>query len=154
MKPLLLTLLFLLPALPAFAADEPHAGHDHDKKIRGPHGGRILEVDDYHAEVYVNPERRVAVFFYDEDMQPVELSEASGEIIAQAADRKKLPLAKEKDYLLTADALPEGEGYQLVVRLKPTAASGFNNQRFVYDAAMCGGCKLAEYACICEGHDH
>ena len=63
---LLLTLLF---AGSVFAEE----GHDH-APIKGPHGGKVLEVADVHIEFFVTPERIVEVRFFDEKMRPLSVT--------------------------------------------------------------------------------
>lgn len=159
MKTLLSTLLVILPLLTVQAED----GHDHDHKaedhaahdkIRGPQGGRILELDDRHVEVFVTPERKVAVFFYDNKMKPISMPEVAGEVIAQASPRKKLALGQKDNSLISEETIPEGDGYQFVIRLRPNPDAKYTNFRFLYDSSFCKGCELAEYACVCEGHNH
>lgn len=125
-----------------------------EAKTRGPHGGRIIETSPGHAEVLITPEQTVAVYFYDDAMKPVDLPEAEVEIITQTTPRQKFSLAHQKDFFTSQDSVSADGGYQVVVRLKTKPVENYTNHRFLYDTAICGGCKLQEYACHCEDHQH
>ena len=159
---LALALLVTL-TLTACKQDE-HAGHDHKpgephadaktkaaKPLAGPTGGKLLDNTAPRAEFFIGADRRVTVTFYDAQLKPVP---ASGQVIAVTAEPKsgKVTLTMEaKDgAFVSTGALPEGEGYNLIVQVKAAADATPQNFRLVLDLGECGGCKLKEYACICD----
>ena len=54
------------------------------------------------------------------------------------------------DVLTSAEALPAGDGYLIVVQIKANPAGKTQNFRITYHAERCGECQRAEYACTCE----
>lgn len=137
-------------------AEKGHEEHSHgDEKIAGPHGGRVIELAEGHLEFYATSERLIEVYFYDSSMEPSTSSKAQIQVIAQSeAGSQKYDLTLREGAFRSSDPLPEGNNYPLVVRVKTTPESSFQNLRFLYNSSICGGCNLAEYACTCEGHDH
>jgi len=132
--------------LPAFAAEK----HDH-KHLATPKGGRLLDKTEPHAEFVVEKDRTVTINFYSEEMKPVAATTHSVTVQADAKSGKaKLEFEKKGDSLVSKTALPEGDGYNVVVQLKQTAEAKPGNLRFKLDMATCGECKRAEYACVCE----
>jgi hypothetical protein len=82
-------------------------------------------------------------------------------VIAEAKTGKAtLEFEKSGEAFVSKAALPEGDGYRVVVQIKNDAAAKPQNFRIDYHSEICGGCKLAEYACVCEhaaegsGHSH
>jgi hypothetical protein len=97
-------IIFTLAATIAFAADD----HDH-KTIRGPKGGKVLETEPLHAEFLVQPDKKVSITFYDEDMKPVPPKEQIVKVIAEATTGKvTLEFEKTADGFLSKTAVPEG----------------------------------------------
>lgn len=159
--PLAVALLAVV-ALSACKKDE-HAGHNHGpgeghgakpkaaKPLAGPKGGKLLENTAPRAEFVIGADRRVTVSFYDAQLKPVP---ASGQVVAVSAEPKsgKVTLTMEaKDGAFASkEPLPDGEGYNLIVQVKATAEATPQNFRLVLDLHECGGCKLKEYACICD----
>ncbi|HEY5743734.1 MAG TPA: hypothetical protein VIS99_14465 [Terrimicrobiaceae bacterium] len=145
-------------ATAAFSADD----HGH-KVIPGPKGGKVLETEPLHAEFFVQPDKKVSITFYDESMKPVAPGEQLVKVIAEAPSGKAtLAFEKTSDAFVSTTALPEGDGYRIVVQIKQTADAKPQNFRIDYHTEICGECKRAEYACICasegggkhEGHAH
>lgn len=148
--------------LSACKKDE-HAGHNHGpgeghgakskaaKPIAGPKGGKLLDNAAPRAEFLIGADNRVTVSFYDAQLKPVPVS---GQVVAVTAEPKsgKVTLTMEaKDgAFVSKEALPDGEGYPLVVQVKATADATPQNFRLTYDLHTCGGCKLKEYACTCD----
>lgn len=133
-------------ALPAIAADN----HNHNHKAT-PKGGRLLDKTEPHAEFVVEEDRRVTINFYNEEMKPVAATTQSVIVFAVAKDgRQKLEFVKKGDALVSEAQLPEGDGYNVIVQFRQTASDKPQNLRFKLDMAVCGECKRAEYACICE----
>ena len=133
-------------ALPSLAADK----HDH-KHIATPGGGRLLDKTEPHAEFVVEKDRTVTIHFYNHDMKPVAVTTQSVTVIANAKQKATIEFEKKGDVLVSKTKLPDGEGYNLVVQFKQTAEAKPQNFRFKFDLSVCGGCKRAEYGCIC-GH--
>ncbi|MEM6883937.1 MAG: hypothetical protein AAF571_02820 [Verrucomicrobiota bacterium] len=127
----------------------------HEEKIKSPNGGRMIELEPYHVEFYATPERMIQVRFYDHDMKPVQLDQAQIQVVAQAeSGTQKYDLLLKEGVFLSDQLLPEGESYHLVLRIKTDSESSFKNIRFLFDPSICSDCKLGEYACTCEGHNH
>src|SRR5262245_56754040 len=123
-----------------------------EKKVEaGPKGGRILDKTSPKAEFFVEEDRNVTIAFYDAAMKPVPAAEQNVTVIADAKSGKAtLEFEKKGTTLASKSKLPEGEGYNVVVQFKQTADAKPQNFRFKLDTHICGGCKRAEYACICD----
>ena len=133
-------------AVTAFAADK----HDHKHKAT-PKGGRLLDKTEPHAEFVVEKDRTLTINFYSDEMKPVAATTQSVTVIADAKSGKAtLQFEKKGDVLVSKTKLPEGEGYNVVVQFKQTAEAKPVNLRFKLDMAICGECKRAEYACVCD----
>jgi len=145
----LLGLVLWAPSVitPPACAAEPEA----------PHGGKLIPVESGHIEVVIGQDGKVSIHRYDGGLQADEAEIDFLQLIAQTSDgAERLEFAREegkKPFYQSKQALPEeGDGYPLVLRVRLTPESGFRNARFVYKTYVCGGCKLQEYACTCEGH--
>lgn len=124
--------------------------HDHAHKA-APKGGRLLEKTEPHAEFVVEKDRSVTINFYNEEMKPVPATTQTITVQAAApSGRAKIEFEKKGDSLVSKTKLPEGDGYTVVVQFKQTPDAKPQNFRFKLDLAVCGECKQAEYACICE----
>jgi hypothetical protein len=144
------TILIILTcvATAAFSADD----HGH-KAIPGPKGGKVLETKSLHAEFLVQPDKKVSITFYDESMKPIAPGEQVVKVIAEAPSGKAaLDFDKTGDAFVSTAALPEGDGYRIVVQIKQTADAKPQNFRIGYHTEICGECKYPEYACVCESH--
>jgi hypothetical protein len=120
--------------------------------VGGPKGGRLLEHTQPVAEFYVEKDRMITITFYDEALKPVAAAEQTVTVIAKTESSKStIEFEKKGDVLVSKQALPEDHAVNLVVQFKQTADAKPVNFRFAYEDHVCGGCKLAEYACIC-GH--
>lgn len=145
------TVALFLIASTAFAEE----GHDHNKVIPGPKGGKVVEVEGGHAEFFVQPDKKVSVTFYGEDMKPVPPAEQTVTVIAEApAGKTKLEFDKTADSLISKEVLPEGDGYRIVLQIRNTADAKPQNFRIEYHTEVCGKCNRAEYACVCTGDGH
>lgn len=149
-RKIILTSFALLATAVAFAA----------KPIPGPKGGKIVTAEAPHVEFFVEKDRSVIVSFYDKDMKPVT---PAGQVVSAVAEAKtgKVTLAfTAKDGALVSTApLPEGDGYRVVVQVRDTAEARPKNYRVEFHEEVCGECKRAEYACVCDDaggdkHDH
>jgi hypothetical protein len=122
-----------------------------EKIQTGPKGGRVLEKTSPKAEFLVEKDKTVSITFYDAAGKVVAPATQTATVIADAkSGKEKLEFEKKGDALISKTKLPEGDGYNVVVQLKQTADAKPQNFRFTYDAHICGGCKLAEYACTCH----
>lgn len=133
-----------------------------EPKASGPSGGRMLDSSP-RVEFFVNGERKVEVRLWDEQLKPLPLSSGLIGVIAQAPSGKTtLNMEAKADALVSTAALPEGDGYTVVVQVRATADSKPQNFRIPLHMENCGGCQRAEYACTCdhaeegshEGHGH
>jgi hypothetical protein len=146
MKTLLKLTLAFLTASSALAEE----AHQHGKVVAGPNGGRIIEVAGTHAEFFVQPDRKAKVAFYSEDMKPLPPGDQLISAVAEApAGKAKLEFDKTTEGFVSRTALPEGEGYRIVLQIKPAADAKAQNFRIDYESKLCGECKMAEYACVC-----
>jgi glucan biosynthesis protein len=124
--------------------------HDHAHKAT-PKGGRLLDKTEPHAEFVVEKDRTVTINFYNDEMKPVAATTQTVTVIAEAKSGKAtLQFEKKGDSLASKTKLPEGDGYNVVVQFRQTADAKPVNLRFKLDMHICGGCKRAEYGCICD----
>lgn len=125
-------------------------GHHHEH-ASGPKGGRLLENTAPRAEFLVEKDNTVTITFYDDALKPVAATEQTATVIAETEGNKStVEFEKKGDVLVSKSALPEGEGLNLVVQFRQTAEAKPMNFRFALEKGICGMCKRAEYACICE----
>ena len=125
------------------AADKKHLG--------GPKGGRLLEKTDPKAEFFVEKDHTATITFYDSSMKPVPATGQAMTLIADTKEgKKKIEFEKKGDVLVSKGRLPEGDGYNLVAQFRQTSEAKPQNYRFLLDLNTCGGCKRAEYSCICD----
>jgi len=123
-----------------------------DAKIKaGPRKGRILELDGQNAEFLVEKDRTVSIAFYDAAGKQ---QTPSAQVVTATAEAKggkaKMEFEKKGDLLVSKTALPEGEGYQVVVQAKPSADAKPKNFRIKLETHICKGCSLPEYTCTCD----
>jgi hypothetical protein len=124
-----------------------------EKPDAGPKGGRLLESQPLRAEFYVDADRRVEITFYDATLKPVAPGEQMVSVSAEpATGRVPIAVKKTPKSFLSADPLPAGEPYRVVVQVRATPDARPQNFRIDFNLDECGECKRAEYACICEGH--
>jgi hypothetical protein len=127
-------------------------GHSHAKKEAGPNGGRLLTKIDPHAEFLVTADRKVRITFLDAKDKPTALGLQTVTMTAgYRAAPTRMTFTREGEALVSETALPEGNNFPAVVQIKLTPDARTIYERFTLNLAICGGCKLAEYACIC-GH--
>jgi CheY-like chemotaxis protein len=123
-----------------------------DKIVGGPKGGRLLENEAPRAEFFVEKDHTVTITFYDAALKVVPPGDQVVTATAEAKSGKaKLEFEKKGDTLVSKTALPEGDGYNVVVQIKAKPDAKPQNFRVKFDTGTCGECKRAEYACIC-GH--
>lgn len=136
----------------AFLALATNLSQAAEKKIvGGPKGGRLLDNEPPRAEFFVEKDRKVTITFYDKDLKPVAAGEQVVNVVAEPKSGKtKLEMEKKGDVLVSKTALPEGDDYNVVVQVKSTPDAKPKNFRIPLATSECGGCKRAEYACICD----
>jgi hypothetical protein len=122
-----------------------------EKVEAGPRGGRLLQTDAPRPEFYVEKDRKVSIAFYDANQKQVPAGAQTVTAIAEAKGGKaKLEFEKKGDLLVSRTALPEGNGYTVVVQFRPSAEATPKNFRIPLNTENCGGCNRAEYACTCD----
>jgi hypothetical protein len=122
-----------------------------EKITAGPKGGKMLNAT---TEFYVEKDRTVTLAFYDANLKPMPASAQTAVIWADAkTGRVKLDTEKKGDALVSTKPLPEGDGYNVMVQLKPAPDAKPQNFKLALHTEPCPKCKRAEYACICEKHD-
>lgn len=146
----LITTLVASSVLFATAADQ--------KPTAGPKGGKILNDEPPRAEFFVEKDHTVTLTFYGADMKPVPATTQSAVVHAESkGGRVKLEFEKKGDVLVSKGALPEGDGYSVMVQLKASPDAKAQNLKVNYHTEKCDKCNMIEYACICppgEKHDH
>jgi hypothetical protein len=132
----------------AFTITTLHA----DAKVQtGPKGGRLLETDAPRPEFFVEKDRKISLTFYDAKSKPVAVTAQTATATAETKQgRVKLEFEKKGDILVSKTALPEGEGYTVVLQVKATPEAKPKNFRIPLVLHECGACKRAEYACTCD----
>jgi hypothetical protein len=147
---IILTSLVLLASAASFAA----------KPLAGPKGGKIVTTEAPHVEFFVEKDRTVTVSFYDKDLKPVAPGSQVVSAVAEAKmGRTNLSFSAKDGALVSTAPLPEGDGYRIVLQVRESAAAKPKNYRLEFHDEVCGECKRAEYACICDDaggdkHDH
>lgn len=122
-----------------------------EKVEAGPRGGRLLQTDAPRPEFFVEKDRKVSIAFYDANQKQVPAGAQTVTAIAEAKGGKaKLEFEKKGDLLVSKTALPEGNGYTVVVQFRPSAEATPKNFRIPLNTENCGGCNRAEYACTCD----
>ena len=121
------------------------------KPIAGPKTGRILTSEAPHVEFLVQPDRTVLVSFYDKDLKPVA---PASQVVTATAEAKtgkvNLSFTAKDGALISSAPLPDGDGYRIVVQVRDSAQAKPKNYRLEFHDEVCGECKRAEYACICD----
>ena len=122
-----------------------------EKVEAGPRGGRLLQTDAPRPEFFVEKDRKVSIAFYDANQKQVPAGAQTVTAIAEAKGGKaKLEFEKKGDLLVSKTALPEGNGYNVVVQYRPSTDARPQNFRIPLNTETCGGCNRAEYACTCD----
>jgi hypothetical protein len=132
----------------AFTVSTLHA----DAKVQaGPRGGRLLDTFSPRPEFFVEKDRKISLTFYNADKKPVAVTDQTATATAETKQgRVKLEFEKKGDTLISRTALPEGDGYTVVLQLKANPDARPKNFRIPLHLYECGGCKRAEYACTCH----
>ena len=123
-----------------------------EKVTPGPKGGRLLDNEAPRAEFFMEKDRTVSITFYDANLKPVPATEQVVTAVAEAPSGKvKIEFEKKGDVLISKIPMPEGN-YNVVLQFKSKPDAKVKNFRIPLNLDNCGGCKRAEYACICEDH--
>jgi hypothetical protein len=153
-KSLLITILMFAlatPALTARAAEKKDASAKAAKVEAGPRKGRLLGTDKPRPEFFVEKDRTVSIMFFDDTKKAVPPAEQTVIVNAQKEGKTtRLEFQKRGDALVSTTALPEGEGYPIVVQVKARPDAKPQNFRLVLDLHTCKECQNPEYACICD----
>ena len=140
-KALATALLFALTVTQGAAAEKVEAG---------PNGGRFLGTENPRPEFLVEKDRKVKITFFGADKKAV-TPDKEVTVIAEAKSGKKtLKMEKKGDSLVSTEALPEGEPYNVVVQVKGASDARPKNFRVPLNLEQCGECKHQEYACVCH----
>lgn len=130
----LLSCLPLLAALaaPAWAGDD-HGGESREA-ARGPHGGRLLQQDDFAIEVtiYENgvpPEFRLYAYRDGEPLKPAEVT-AQIELARLGGRRERIAFKPEADYLRGTGVVAEPHSFDVSVR----AGAQAKNYQWQYES--------------------
>ncbi len=124
----------------------------HEKISAGPNRGRLLTAVTPKAEFFVTPERKVQITFVGADGKAIA---PAGQVVVVTTGQRSAPtrltFSQAGNVLLSDTVLPEGNGFPTVVQIKATPEAKAAVARFNLNTVVCGGCKNAEYACVC-GH--
>jgi len=124
-----------------------------EKVVAGPKGGRLLDTAPAQAEFFVNAEQKVEILFYGDGLQATALGTQVVTVTAEAPDgRAVLEMEKAANGFVSAQPVPAGAPYRVVVQIRAAPGEKPQNFRIDLNLAHCGGCSRAEYACTCEGH--
>ncbi len=146
------TIPFLaIAALAVLALSNISLAQDAKEVEAGPRGGRLLDTEGSRPEFFVEKDHTVSVKFFNEAKEIVAPTTQEVTVIATGETKTKLQLTKKDDALVSTEPLPEGDGYNLVVQVKPDADSRPTNFRFLFLNHICEGpCGNPEYACTCD----
>ncbi len=124
-----------------------------EKVVAGPKGGRLLGTAPLQAEFFVNAEQKVEILFYGEGLQPAAPGTQVVTVTAEApGGRAVLEMERAASGFVSAQPLPAGAPYRVVVQIRAAPGEKPQNFRIDLNLAHCGGCSRVEYACTCEGH--
>ncbi len=130
---------------------EKEGGDDHAAKA-GPNGGRLIMSVEPHLEFLVTDDRKVKITAVDEDDNLVPLGDQNITVIAgDRTNPTRLAFAKSGKFLVSDNALPEGNDFPLVISIKGAGADPVL-EKFNLNLSDCPTCDYKEYACICD-HD-
>lgn len=119
----------------------------------GPNGGKLLALEPGRAEVLIAGDGLLTVTFLDAAGRPEPAGGRSVAVFAQPdSGRQQVAMEAKDGSFVSSGPLPQPEGYLLVVQVRGGAGDKPVNHRIKYDTHMCGGCRLAEYACTCADH--
>lgn len=132
--------------------DHEHA--DHEKKTPGPNGGRILTSVEPHLEFLVLEDRKVQISALTEEAKVAPITSQS--LTLTGGDRSNptsLTFSQSEDVLVSNEALPEGNRFPVILKIKTSADSSPVTDKFEVNFSNCPTCEYQEYACICN-HTH
>ncbi len=138
----LFVLLLVLQGLPLFA----EAG-----LVTGPRKGAVLEFTGGKVEFFITKERKVSLGFLDASLKPMPLQTVEIKLSAEPkSGAVTMELEPKAEFLESKTALPEGEGYTIVVQIKADQTDKLINHRITMNTHFCEGCQGPEYACTCD----
>lgn len=100
----------------------------------GPNKGLIMEIPEKNAEFFVDAERKINIALYDTAMKKIAPENEVVTAIAEApSGKEKIEFEKKGETLVSKTAIPEGEGYQIVIQIKTTPDAKAKNFRVKYE---------------------
>ena len=135
-------------------------GHDHEHKIAGPNGGRVITSVEPHLEFFLTKDRKVRITAVDDDGKAIDLGEQTVRLTGGSrSNPTRLSFAKDGNSLVSDKAMPEGNRLPVVLQIKTAPDAKTVIEKFILNLNDCPGCEHLEYACTCdhddhEGHDH
>lgn len=138
-----------LQPLCASAAEE----HQHEKKVKGPNGGRVVTTPKFKYELLVTAEKKIKVTFLGDDYKPIASSgQAVSAVCGDRSKPTKMTFVADGSALISEQTLPEGNNTACVVQIKPQGEDKPVTERLNLNLADCPKCSSKEYACTCV-HD-
>ena len=123
----------------------------HEKNVGGPNGGRLLTAIEPHAEFLLLPDRKVQITFVNDDGAAIA---PFGQVVTVTTGERLKPtrlyFTAAGNSLVSNQAVPAGDDLPVIVQIKPSATAKTIVERFHLNLSVCGDCKRAEYACICD----
>lgn len=130
-------------------------GKGHEKKVAGPQGGRIITSVEPHAEFFVTKDGKVEIRFLDDDGNVIPLAQQGVSVVAgERSAPTQLRFIRQGNALISEQPLPAGNNLPTIVRFTASPGAAPTYERFHLNLERCSDCELAEYACICDDHDH
>ncbi len=149
-KPILTS---LVAAALAFTGNA-FAGEDHEDKMAGPNGGRVITSVEPHLEFFVTDDRKVRITAVDDDGKAVELGEQSVRLTGGSrSNPTRMSFSKAGGSLVSDKAFPEGNHLPVVLLIKADPEAATVIEKFNLNLDDCPGCAYLEYACTCD-HEH
>jgi hypothetical protein len=130
--------------------------HDHNKRVAGPNGGKILTAPDFKNELFITDDRLVRITFLDDNNKPIAVG--SKEVIIMSGDSSNstnlnFSITDDGMSLISSNKLSEGINVPITITVKIDADAPPARARLNLNLADCSCCKYREYACVCL-HDH
>lgn len=130
--------------------------HDHEKHdVEGPNKGRMILKVEPHAEFLVTKDRKVQITFVDDHGKVVPVEKQKVSVIC--GDRSKptvMKMEKKDGKLISSNTIPDGNDFPMIISFKMTPDAKTVREKFNLNTNACPDCKLPEYRCACEDHDH
>ena len=138
---------------------ESHDDHekesDHEIKVAGPNGGKIMEILDPHFEFFITKEKKVQITFLNEHGETIQPSSQLFSLIAGSGSRRtKLKFEKLGNVLISNEVLPKGNRIPVILNIQASPGSKKILKNIQLSLRECTSCSYKRYACVCGGHDH